>query len=293
MKFHRITALAAAVFCTPMLAMHGSAKAADAFTVRVHAEKNYVFASDLANGDIVLSGGIYLDNYTAMTNMRTVLMSDGPIVVENGDFAEPNFFAAQGVFSSYTQVVTSTSSALAGLTNVMLWNGPSDADGIPTVGVVANPDAPLTAFDVRIPQNTPVGTYRIYIRDDYAVNSVGQKEFYFYCNNGDADVAVTLQDLVITVEPDAVRGDVNSDGGITSDDAVAALRYYTANMMGQSEDACYAAMNVAYPHTGVLAADADLNGQAELQDANLILRYYVYNTVMQQTMDWDTLMAGA
>ncbi len=74
-----------------------------------------------------------------------------------------------------------------------------------------------------------------------------------------------------------LRGDVNLDGAVDSDDAVLVLQYYTSTMLGAEP---------GWKEVRCLAADVDQTGSIDSDDAVRILNYYAVH-LTGETPSWD------
>ena len=80
------------------------------------------------------------------------------------------------------------------------------------------------------------------------------------------------------------KGDVNVDDVIDSSDAQTVLRQYLASLTGNPAEQLD-------PNAAALA-DIDGSGALSLEDAQLILLYYVRNTIAKNPTDWEALAAA-
>ena len=115
--------------------------------------------------------------------------------------------------------------------------------------------------------STEYGTVKIYEIDE---NTIGLA----VDTNGDAIYETVL-------EADNLTGDVNSDSGISVEDAQLALTAYVMVMAG---------MDSGLTDQQLKAADINEDGDVSVEDAQLILLYYVSNTLSHQTVTWDELL---
>lgn len=274
---------------------HVSAAEEDAaMSFRLTASQNYLTASQVAEGDVVLRGAMYIDNYTAINMMRLVIGSDEGIVIENGAFSDPNFLegdyapdTSQNVFNSYSETHD--------VANLITWYGPG---ALWEDGAVADENASFVEFDIRIPQGTAPGRYNIYFDQRDLTLSSGLKFplFTVYCEAGkygqDDRPAVAVENCFVTIEPSALRGDVTCDGIVDPQDAIAVLRFYTDyNVIGAGAlEECLPALNELYPHTAYEAADADLSSACDTGDAIAILQYYTSVTLLEMDVTWEDVL---
>lgn len=285
--------LVAAVTCAQICSVSAAEEEAP-MSFRLTASQTYLTASQVAEGDVVLRGAMYIDNYSAINMMRFVIGSDAGIVVENGAFSDPCFLegdydpeTSQNLFNPY--------SAIHDVANMVTWYGPG---ALWEDGAVADEDASFVEFDIRIPQGTAPGRYNIYFDQRDLTLSSGAKFSLFnvYCEAGkygqDDRPAVAVENCFVTIEPAALRGDVTCDGEIDSQDAIAVLQFYTDySVIGSGTlEACLPTLNELYPHTAYEAADADLNGVCDTADAIAILEYYTYVTLLESDMTWDEIL---
>ncbi len=80
------------------------------------------------------------------------------------------------------------------------------------------------------------------------------------------------------------KGDVNVDDAIDSTDAQIVLKQYLAALSGKQAD--------SLDPTAAALADIDGSGALSLEDAQLILMYYVRNTVAKHPTGWEELLAN-
>ena len=76
------------------------------------------------------------------------------------------------------------------------------------------------------------------------------------------------------------RGDADLNHSVDIDDAITALKYYTAGMLSQERSAT---------PTELLAMDVDESGDITLDDALSILQYYT-DILLSRTPDWNTIL---
>ncbi len=262
-----------------------SAAESGVMTFRMSAEKTYLTASSLADADAVIPGGMYIDCYTGISYMKLRMKSDAPLILENADFtrdpnrteqdgtetvAKPCYFVSHGS-TTFTQYSEETGA----LMNTALWYGPGAV--FPGAGVVENPESSFLRFDVRVPQGTAPGVYKLYLSRDVVILSSGihlpDMEVRDADNN---EITVPCEDCEIIVEPAALRGDADCDGKITVLDAQTVLRYYGDVVVAQreqTEEMLRQSLQTPYIHTSLEAANVDSKGDAGLEDAMAILRY--------------------
>ena len=262
-----------------------SAAESGVMTFRMSAEKTYLTASSLADADAVIPGGMYIDNYTGISYMKLRMKSDAPLTIENADFtrdpnrteqdgtetvAKPCYFVSHG-----STTFTRYSEATGELVNSALWYGPGSV--FPGAGVVENPESSFLCFDVRVPQGTAPGVYKLYLSQEDVILSSGIHLPDMEVRDGDNnEITVPCEDCEIIVEPAALRGDTDCDGKITVLDAQAVMRYYGDVVVAeheQTDEILRHALKTPYIHTALEAANVDNKGDADLADAMAILRY--------------------
>ena len=79
-----LAVLTAAAICGTGFAPASAAD--DIMSFRMAADQTTVYTDALAEDDVVIGGGVYIDNYSGISNMRLILKSDAPLTIENGDF---------------------------------------------------------------------------------------------------------------------------------------------------------------------------------------------------------------
>lgn len=301
MKTKLIRRLCAAAAVMMLTAFSEPASAEESgMTFRMAAERCYFTASELAEGDAVVKGGLYIDHYSGISSMKLRLMSDAPLVIENGDFtrdasrteydgdklvAKQSYFAAHG-----STLYTGYSDLDGSLKNIALWYGPGSLK--PEAGTVENPDGSFLSYEIRIPQNTPAGVYRCYVSEGADALSGGliNPDLFVYDGEGD-ECDVQLEACEIVVEPAALRGDVNCDGVVDVLDAQAALRYYATVTLTQNSDESLMKRVLGTPfiHTGREAAEIIGDADIDLKDAMAILRY---SSILMTggTPSWDDVV---
>ena len=269
---------------------------------RLSAENTYLKVSKVAEGDQVIHSGMYIDNYAGISAMRLCLKSDDPIVIENGDFTrDPNRteievdeetgtqkqVPKQCYFKEHGTAYYNQYSPVTGRRNTVTWESANYMKN--GVGEVENPDSSFLNFDVRIPKDTPAGVYKCYITTErYDAFS---DSFYVFRGSETITNQVELIPLVVTVEPNALRGDVNCDGIVNVDDAQRALMYSINQLAGTMDSAAKAEEILGTPfiHTAEEAADVQLNNDITANDAQIILMYYLAGLAGQE-QSWDALL---
>ncbi len=273
-------------------------------TFRITAEQSYLRESELKQDACVIHAGLYIDNYSGITEMAMQLKSDEPLRIENGDFTrddsrqefvgvdpvtkekiykdKPCFFTDYGV-GEYTQ-----HSEVTGEENAVLWCSAGWMGGKP--GELYRPESSFLSFDIVLPAGTKPGIYCCCLSTASGVDSDGFNYRDLYVYNGSADVtdSIVLKNFTITVEPDALRGDVNCDGEISVDDAQSTLLYYTVMLSKKNPDdsALAEIFGTPFIHTAQEAADVSTNGEISLDDAQSILAYYTAK-LAGKTPDWN------
>ncbi len=290
MKMTKVTAALAAIAMTfSTLALSASAEAAPN-TFRTALEKQYVFASDLASGDVVVKGNVFIDNYTGMNTFKITLESASPLVIENGGFADPCMIDyCKDTEKSYT-VYENTDASGAPCNVAMFYNDYDNATDqylfpYPNATAVDNTYA-LLSFDVKIPKGTEPGVYKLGCKEGFDTNEVGQKEYHCFATSATGSVELAFEGAEFVVEPDAIRGDVNCDGAVDTKDATAVLRYYAGSLLQASEDELFSLLSTPYVHAAVKAADTDNSSSINQNDAVKILRYYSYK-MLNGSANWD------
>lgn len=268
----RIYPAFAAMLCTLPL-LHTAASAEDAaLTFELTVDDSYVFASELAEKDFTVGGAFWIRNYTAFSGMKTILTSDAPVIIEDGHFTEPNFFASSS-YQMYRQ-----KSEITDDTNIIMWSSPDDPETLDFApNEVANPEGSFAEFTVRVPKETAPGVYHLEFRNGYIQENPGIIVEDTYVKMGRDAVPFTLQGCRIVVEPDALRGDVNCDGKIDISDAKRTLDYHVlTNLLDETPDDAGLERHFATPyiHTALSAADAKQDGVLDSEDARAILNYY-------------------
>ena len=159
----KLAVLTAAALCTN--GIMPAAAADDVMTFRMTADTDTIYTDQLENEDAVVHGGVRIDNYTGLTNLRLMLKSDSPLTIENGDFTrDPVKTDKRGeplhyMFPEHDQADYMQYSAVTGESNVVLWYAKGFVQD--QIAVMGNPDTTFVDFDIRIPKGTPVGTYKL------------------------------------------------------------------------------------------------------------------------------------
>ena len=82
-------------------------------------------------------------------------------------------------------------------------------------------------------------------------------------------------------EPDFLRGDINRDGEVGSDDAQLALIAYTEQFIGNP---------TGLSDLQLKAADVNEDGELSVEDAQFILIYYTERSLAGNDIAWDDLI---
>ena len=239
---------------------------------RVQPERYYVLASELKSGDVVLHSHVYIENYTDMTDLVVSLKCDAPLSLENGAFVEnPSYFEKNSMQTFRQKDINGK------VINRAVWYGPEDADYRHEKGIVANPNAPLLQFDLRIPQDTAVGSYAAGFDTD-SDDETGSGVLTPHCRllNDLLVLTPVYVSAVLTVEPTYQAGDVDDDKKLSLDDALSVLQYYTAKdlLHNVEEDHLERYFSAKYVHSAREAADYDGSGAVDMDDALAIMHAY-------------------
>lgn len=119
--------------------------------------------------------------------------------------------------------------------------------------------------------------------DHEKINSSGGNALLWAGENATALAAEYIDGSICVIvtepnpEPDYLLGDVNNDGAVTVEDAVAVLTYYAQQSAGLTPDTS---------NFIVAAADVDGNGAVAVEDAVKILAYYAQQSA-GLTPSWD------
>lgn len=279
--FKLISASAAAVLCASSML---SASAADnIMTFRIDADETYVSLGQLEEGDAILKGAVYIDNYSGLSSLRLIFKGDEPLAIENGDFTRnPDKKEAKSdelvhkMFEKHDQAEYMQYSEITGESNVVLWY----ADGYveDAVGKQTDPDSSFVNFDVRVPKDAAPGDYKCYISTEIKKNIADQLEEDFFAYAGpkqlvlDTDVALTPMTVSVYL-----RGDVTCDGKVDVKDAQNALKLYTNEQVAGlvlTEDELKETLGTDHIRAARRAGDIAGDGKVDVSDAQSILRYY-------------------
>ena len=258
--------------------------------ITIEAEKNAVTTDTLKNGDFVMHGGMYFRDYTDISSLRTILMSDSPLTIENGGFAwvEGKEEQQLRLIEQYTTAMYTQYSEFTGLSNIALFYTANSELG--EIAKLRDPESPLIEFDIRVPQNTPAGDYSCYISQKVQINAVGQTEYDFICISRKQSLNVgTDVELVPLVFSVYTRGDVNCSGEVEALDAQRALAYYLENsiMNGEfSREELENMLGTKHTQAALYAMDINGNGTVEASDAQAILKYYL-DGILENPQTWE------
>lgn len=269
--------------------------------LRMSAAQTAFSVDALADGDAVTQGALYIDNYSGISQIRVILKSDAPLVIENGDFTrDPNQTGPDGepkisFFTNYSTAIYTQKGVQSGRSNIALWygeeTGASDGNYYAT-GVIDQADSSFLSYDIRIPQGTPVGDYTCYIStDSRTITDTITEDDFFAFNRRQALVPGT--DLTLTPVKLSVyrRGDVNCDGTVDIADAQCALKIYVETVVVAvdcTDEDIAALANTPHGYTARMAADASEDGTILLDDPLGILRYAV-EVMVGSTPQWSDI----
>ncbi|MBQ8920724.1 MAG: hypothetical protein IJ060_01005 [Oscillospiraceae bacterium] len=283
-----------------------SAAESEPMTFRIDAERHYVLQSELAEGDLVIPGGLYIDNYSGITEMALQLKSDAPLHIENGDFTrddsrteyagtdpvtkEKLYRPKPCFFTDYAEGRYTQHSDETGEENAVLWCSSGWMSGKP--GELYRPESSFLSFDIRIPADTPAGVYTCFLSTEQHViaQTLIQRDFYVYNGSETVTDSVALKALTLTVEPAPLYGDVNCDGVISVEDAQITLGCYTAQIAQKSltDEALTELFETPYIHTAAEAADVSRSNGITVEDAQGILQYYTA-LIAHKTPQWSDI----
>lgn len=296
-----VSGIAAAVF---LAAMPASAAGSAPMTFRIDAGQHYVLQSDLKEGDLLIPGELYIENYSGITEMALQLKSDAPLHIENGDFTRDDsrmeFYGTDPetleklyrpkpcYFKDYSEGRYTQHSEETGEENAVLWCSSGFLSGKP--GELYRPESSFLSFDIRVPADTPAGVYFCYLSTE--VNSITdtlvQRDFYVFNGSADVTASAALKSFKLTVEPAPLYGDVNCDGNVSVEDAQIALRYYTEQLAQKvlTDDGLAVLFETPYIHTAAEAADVSHESGITVEDAQGILQYYTA-LLAHKTPQWS------
>lgn len=280
------------------------AAAEDLMNLRMTAAQTAFNVDALAEADAVTQGALYIENYSGISQMRVILKSDAPLVIENGDFTrDPSQTGADGnpkvaYFAKYSLATYTRHNETTGRSNLALWYGPETGEGGGNYyagGEVDQADSSFLQFDIRIPQGTEVGDYTCYISTDSQTiaGTITDDDFFAFYQRQPLKVDT---DLTLTPVRLAVyrRGDVDCNGEISIEDAQWALMLYASStLIGEepSDDGAAALVGIAHGAAARHAADIDEDGAVTVDDAQGLLIYYA-RSLVGDTPDWDNIFEG-
>lgn len=304
MKYHRIFAAAAAAMLCATAAVSASA-ADELMTFRIDAKDSAVCLDNMTE-DAVLKGEVFIDNYTGLTNLRLVLETDEPLVLENGDYTrDPDKFEPttnkneepkhlQLLFPEHDQAEYFDFSKYPEdeekpwyyeyyqNANIVLWYAKNSSQE--AVATAANPDSSFVHFDIRVPKGTKPGDYKCYISTEVINNPADQKEEDFFAYRGgnqlilDQDVKLKPLDVAVYM-----IGDTNLDGIVDVLDAQETLRAYTERIAGKGTGLTPAQTK---------AADVVNDDIVSVDDAQVILKYYTEKVVAgKKNTTWEQFLS--
>ncbi|MBQ9905401.1 MAG: hypothetical protein IJM46_01350 [Oscillospiraceae bacterium] len=294
-----IAMLSTAVMAAGLLTQPASA--ADLMTFRFAADKTAFTTDELKDGDQVVHGGLYIDNYSALAEIRMILKSDAPVIIENGDFTkdakgelDSDGNIRDAFFEKHSTHMYTQKSTVDDDTNIILWAGPETqiAGEFHANGVVRNSNASFLSFDYRIPKGTAVGDYRCYISEKVITNKAGFIEEDLEISDSKHQLELgkdfAIQPITFSVY---TRGDVNCDGSVSIEDAQAALILYTEQEVASrtlSDQEMEEITKTKHVQAAKLAADASQNSKIDATDPQGILEYYVTEMAGNQA-DWSKI----
>lgn len=293
--------LSAAASAICLLTMPAAA-AEDIMTLRMAADKIAFTTDEIAKGDSVVHGNLFIDNYTGLSEFRLILKSDDPISIENGDYTRdatekgPDGELHLSYFENYSRAdYTQKSPVFPDLSNIILWYGPENQEttgDFLLTGKLRKADEALLKFDVRIPKDTKAGDYKCYISTEVQQERDNPPEYDFFAYNEkiryQPNENIILKPLTLSVY---TRGDVNGNGEIGVDDAQVTLNYYVTTVVAGNkltDEQIAEMLGTSSIQAAKLAADASLNNEIGADDAQLILRYYT-ESITGKTPSWDSL----
>lgn len=275
---HLLLKTAAAAICAAVCLAAMPVAADGMMQMYLAGETDAVSADMLADGDYVLHGGMYIGNYIGLSNLQILLKSDDPLVIENGGFAWEDSSERQlRLFQKHDVTMYTQHSEETGLSNAAFFVVENSERG--AVGELRDPESPLLEFDIRVPQNTPVGDYHCYISDHEEETSMGMINYDFRCIRSKLYLEPG-RDIELLPFTFAVfnRGDVDCNGKIEAIDAQRTLAYYLEqNVMGaEITDTDFADITGTDKiHAAKHAMDVNDSGEIEATDAQKILQYYL------------------
>ena len=287
MKHYQIFAAAAALAMCSTAALSASADEAAVMSFRMAADKTVICTDDLASQDVVLKGGLYVDDYSGLTSLRLILKSDDPVVIENGGYTvDPEKKDKDGeplhlLFAEHSDATYTQKAEASDDTNVVLWYAKDyTKDAVAKVNDAASS---FVHFDVRIPKGTKPGDYKCYISEEVKKNAADLNEEDSFVYQGDKQLTFG-QDLILKPLELIVYtfGDTNLDGNVSIEDAQLTLKAYTAGVAGKPHNLTPAQ---------VKACDITENGEVGVDDAQWILKYYTAKYVAGiESTTWESIM---
>ena len=270
-----------------------SVSAADLMTLRMAADQTAFSTEELASGDKVIHGGLWIDNYTGITGLNLILRSDAPVLIENGDYTRvPGDQSKLAFFESYSKAEYTPKSLIDDDTNIIYWRGMEEdgKEGFQN-GVIRDANSTFLSFDYRIPKDTPIGDYTCFVSDEVKTKGGMPIEDLNVSNSAgpltlDKDFALKPVTLAVYM-----RGDVNCDGSVSGDDAQIALLYYVRSKVSKktvSDSELAELAKTEHVEAAKHAVDASGNGDLDISDPQGILRYYVL-TLAGKNADWGSI----
>lgn len=294
-----IAMLSTAVMVAGLLTQPASA--ADLMTFRFAADKTAFTTDELKDGDQVVHGGLYIDNYSALAEIRMILKSDAPVIIENGDFTkdakgelDSDGNIRDAFFEKHSTHMYTQKSTVDDDTNIILWAGPETqiAGEFHANGVVRDQKSSFLSFDYRIPKGTAVGDYRCYVSEKVITNKAGFIEEDLEISDSKHQLELgkdfAIQPIAFSVY---TRGDVNCDGSVSIEDAQAALILYTEQEVASrtlSDQEMEEITKTKHVQAAKLAADASQNSKIDATDPQGILEYYVTEMAGNKA-DWSKI----
>lgn len=294
----------AAIFCSAAMtaaALAIPADAADLMTLRLAADQTAVSTDELASGDKIIKGGLYIDNYTGIAQLRLTLRSEEPVLIENGDYTpdpdgalDADGNVRDAFFELHSTHMYTPQSLVDDDTNIILWRGEEVAkEGMYYAnGVIRHAECSFLSFEYRIPKDTKVGDYTCYISERVSLTVGGLKMPDLVVSDETHELTLgeefAVQPVVFTVY---TRGDVNCDGKVSLEDAQAALNCYVKQNLAKktlSDKEYSEIVKTKLVNAARLAADASGDGEQDVKDAQGILQYYV-TELAGHAADWSRI----
>ena len=294
----------AAIFCSAAMtaaALAIPADAADLMTLRLAADQTAVSTDELASGDKIIKGGLYIDNYTGIANLRMILCSEEPVLIENGCFTpdpdgalDADGNVRDAFFEQHSTHFYTQKSTVDDDTNIVVWGGEEvgEEGRYLANGVIRHAECPFLSFEYRIPKDAKVGDYTCYISDKVATTQSGMLVEDLAVSDEKHQLTLgeefAVQPVVFTVY---TRGDVNCDGKVSLEDAQAALNCYVKQNLAKktlSDKEYSEIVKTKLVNAARLAADASGDGEQDVKDAQGILQYYV-TELAGHAADWSRI----